>query len=200
MVKLDNRLKSQFEIFENWLNFCSIEDIVSKIPSAQIYENFTVWCELRGEANALSKIKLSSMLQGRGFTLHKGTAGQRMIKGIRLYSKEEIMANNNGNMIPGYEMKDNFACISPDDSRLWLELFIMADRKSRELCEILQYIRNTGAKMVRNPTYGYIIRPVIGAFGWSSMAEYEKEKKYLSKHKAVVVELLMELAKGGKRK
>lgn len=193
-------LENQFQVFDDWLNICCVKDINVKTPTGELYFSFSLWCNIRYEFDLLSKNKFSILLQSRGFSLHKGTKGRRMIKGIALLSKEEIMANNDGNMIPGYEMKDNFACISPEDSRLWLEFFIMANEKSRELCEILQYIRNTGAKLVRNQTYGYIIRPVIGGFGWSSIEEYNREKKYLEKYKAVVVQLLKELAKGESRK
>lgn len=118
-----------------------------------------------------------------------------MIEGLSLLSKEEIMKNNE-TAFPGYEMQDNYGVISPEDSRLWLELFILASKKNCELCEVLQYVRNTGAKLVRNPKYGYIIQPVIGVYGWSSKEEYMRERKPLEKHRELLLKLLADLAKG----
>lgn len=98
-------------------------------------------------------------------------------------------------MIPGYVMHDKYACISPDDSSLWLTLFYLADKYvNTELCDILQYIRNTGAKLIRNPKYGYIIKPVIGKYGWEDMQEYERERRPLEKYRKEIIGLLAKLA------
>lgn len=191
--------KLQYDLLVQWLKICCTIDDCHKVLSAETYEKFTSWCNAQGEGNFLSRKKFSSMLQDQGLILHKGSGGKRMIKGIIFLSKEEIMQNNK-NMIPGYEMQDNYGVISPQDSRLWLELFIAASKKNRELCEVLQYIRNTGAKLVRNPKYGYIIKPVIGVYGWSSEQEYKRERKPLEKHRELLLKLLADLAKEANKK
>lgn len=96
----------------------------------------------------------------------------------------------------GYEMRDSFGAISPEDSKLWLAMFYLAEKHfGQDLCTRLQYIRNSGSRLVPNTKYGYSIQPVISAYGWESMAQYEKEKKCLNKYKDEVVKLLGVLAK-----
>lgn len=195
MEKVLNLQEVQYKLFVDWLKICCNNNHVSKVLSSDIYDHFTLWCEIREKGNAWSRKKLSLMLKKQGFTLYKGTGGRRMIEGLSLLSKEEIMKNNE-TAFPGYEMQDNYGVISPEDSHLWLELFILASKKKRELCEVLQYVRNTGAKLVRNPKYGYIIQPVIGVYGWSSKEEYMRERKPLEKHRELLLKLLADLTKG----
>ena len=94
----------------------------------------------------------------------------------------------------GYEMKDDFGSVSPEDSELWLMLFYLAEKKSRDLCDRLQYIRNCGSKLVPNEKFGYVIKPVISPFAWKSQRQYEEERKCLNKYKDDVVKLLAALA------
>lgn len=99
-------------------------------------------------------------------------------------------------MIPGTEYRDHYGNIHPDDSELWLNLFILADKTNPELAAVLMYLRNTGCVLIPNREYGYIIRPVIGEDGWESEAVYNQEKGYLKQHYKIVVGLLKELAGG----
>ena len=95
----------------------------------------------------------------------------------------------------GIEYIDRYE-FHPADSELWLRLFHLADLEVGEpLASVLQYLRNTGAILVRSEQYGYRIEPVIGAEGWSDMAEYVRERGMLSKHREKLLELLRRLAK-----
>lgn len=195
MGALDNK-EDLVSIFDEWFKICCVKNAEWRTLSADIYSNFCSWCEARYLIKSVfNKNQLSKKLMGEGFSLCRGTGGVRMISGFLILTKEEIMKNNE-TVFPGYEMQDNYGVISPEDSRLWLELFILASKKNCELCEVLQYVRNTGAKLVRNPKYGYIIQPVIGVYGWSSKEEYMRERKPLEKHRELLLKLLADLAKG----
>ena len=83
----------------------------------------------------------------------------------------------------------------PADSELWIRLFHLADIEVGEpLASVLQYLRNTGAILVRSEQYGYRIDPVIGPEGWPSREVYEQERGMLSKHREKLLELLRRLA------
>lgn len=101
-------------------------------------------------------------------------------------------------MIAGYVMEDKFSCISPEDSGLWLQLFYLAEKHvNRDLCDRLQYIRNCGAKLEKNRQFGYVIKPVISAYSWSSIKEYNREKQCLNEYKDKIIKLLRFLASRG---
>lgn len=93
----------------------------------------------------------------------------------------------------GTEYKDRYSQ-HPEDSELWIRLFMYADQISEDLAAHLQWIRNTGAILAPSAKYGYIIKPVIGAQGWSSMEEYETERKPLVKHQMQIIGILKKLA------
>lgn len=92
--------------------------------------------------------------------------------------------------IPGFVFEDDYREYSPSDHRLWMELFIQSEKIDRNLTSILMYVRNTGAKLIRNSEYGYIIRPVIGQDGWTSKEEYERERQCMTPYKNEIVKLL----------
>lgn len=72
-----------------------------------------------------------------------------------------------------------------------------ADRKiGQEAATMLEFVRNTGAVLVPSEKYGYVIRPVIGVQGWSSMEEYEQERKPLVKWQSQIIGLLKRLTEG----
>jgi hypothetical protein len=69
-----------------------------------------------------------------------------------------------------------------NDSRLWLELFMITDSPDHKLSDQLMIIRATGAILVPDQQWGYVIQPVIdstGQKGWQSQQQYEQERKYL---------------------
>ena len=90
----------------------------------------------------------------------------------------------------GTEYQDRYYEHHPSDSDLWRKLFQMADRIGEPLASNLMYMRNTGAILVRSEKYGYRIEPVIGAEGWSSREEYDRERRPLVKYQAEIVGML----------
>ena len=86
---------------------------------------------------------------------------------------------------------DPYGSYSPDDSALWLKLFTMAG--DNELVAMLSFLRGVGTKLVPDKRWGHVIAPVIGADGWVSRDEYDREKVCLNAYRGRVVELLKEL-------
>lgn len=79
------------------------------------------------------------------------------------------------------------------DGPLWLELFIIADKSSQELAQILEYVRNVGAKLIMDQYYGFIIEPIIdptGCYGWSSIEQYQQERRWLVPHTDILLQSL----------
>lgn len=87
----------------------------------------------------------------------------------------------------GAQWWDNYAEYSPEDSELWLKLF---EHANSDLRACLMHCRNTGAKLIPDQNYGYIIQPVIGLNGWTSQDEYNQERKILMKWKNEIIKLL----------
>lgn len=97
----------------------------------------------------------------------------------------------NGSNFPGIEFHDDYYKYSPNDSNLWLKMFELAEKNyPGELYSILMYVRNTGAVLIQNDEYGYIIRPVIGVNGWANQAEYEQERGCMAKYTQEILALL----------
>jgi len=93
----------------------------------------------------------------------------------------------------GQSYQDKYYQHSPKDSRLWLELFAIADKVDRTLSEKLEYIRNTGAVLLIDQQYGFKIQPVIGFNGWQSIEQYNQEREYLMVHMQTMLQSLGEL-------
>jgi hypothetical protein len=95
----------------------------------------------------------------------------------------------------GYSYKDSYE-YSPNDSWLWLELFIITDKCNRELAKQLEIIRATGAIFIIDNHYGFIIQPVIdpaGQKGWKNIEQYNEERKYLMPYSNLLIESLKQL-------
>lgn len=86
---------------------------------------------------------------------------------------------------------------SPQDSVLWLELFLIADNISRPLAERLVFFRAVGAWLVPDQQFGYVIQPIIdptGMNGWESIEQYNSERdKHLTEYCNEIVSALREL-------
>ncbi len=85
---------------------------------------------------------------------------------------------------------------SPQDSNLWLELFILADKVSHELTVRLEWLRAVGANLVFDQQFGFRIVPIIdstGTNGWHSQQQYDAEKACLEPFFREVIEALKEL-------
>ena len=91
---------------------------------------------------------------------------------------------------------DTFYNVSPEDSSLWLDLFMMADIYDPELAGILQWLRNTGTMLKEDKKFKYKLVPWVGDEGWSSEAEYRKESAALKPYRTQLVMMLRKL--GGK--
>lgn len=89
--------------------------------------------------------------------------------------------------------RDTFYNVSPDDSDLWLELFMLADVYDPELAAILQYLRNTGTQLKPDTKWGYKLVPFVGAEGWQSEAQYRKEAEYLKPYRSQLIICLRKL-------
>lgn len=89
--------------------------------------------------------------------------------------------------------RDTFYNVSPDDSDLWLELFMLADVYDPELAAILQYLRNTGTQLKPDAKWGYKLVPFVGDEGWSSMAEYKRESAALKPYRSQLIICLRKL-------
>lgn len=91
---------------------------------------------------------------------------------------------------PVVSYPDNYADTHPADSKQWVQLMMMAALQDEELASVLCYLRGTGCILEPSEKYGYVIQPVIGDKGWTSRAEYDKEKQPLAKHGEQLMELL----------
>ena len=88
---------------------------------------------------------------------------------------------------------DTFYNVSPADSDLWLELFMLADVYDPELAGILQWLRNTGTMLKPDEKFKYKLVPWVGDEGWSSEAEYRKESVALKPYRTQLVMILKKL-------
>ena len=83
---------------------------------------------------------------------------------------------------------------SKEDSDLWLDLFMYADRIDEDLAARLVYLRNSGTQLKPHKKYGYKLVPVIGDHGWESMEQYKQESQCLNPYKKQLVFCLQKLA------
>ena len=91
--------------------------------------------------------------------------------------------------------------VSPEDSYLWMELFIDADMINQDLARRLEYLRNTGCQLVPDSQYGYKIQPIIdptGRNGWESVEHYQAEVVCLDPYVKDVL-ILLRLIKDKKK-
>ena len=88
---------------------------------------------------------------------------------------------------------DTFYPVSPDDSDLWMELFMYADKLDPDMAAILQYLRNSGTRLVKHNKWGYRLVPHVGPEGWESEKQYKQEAEYLKPYRAQLVMMLKKL-------
>lgn len=83
-----------------------------------------------------------------------------------------------------------------EDSNLWLQLFIEADKSNEQLRKNLWEMRNWGTRIVRGKTQ-FVLKPDIdedGIRAWPDMETYEKWRdRLLLPHKKQVGEILKKL-------
>ena len=88
---------------------------------------------------------------------------------------------------------DTFHTVSPGDSDLWLDLFMYADRVDPDMAAILQYLRNSGTRLVKHDKWGYRLVPHVGPEGWESEEQYRQEAEYLKPYRTQLVMILKKL-------
>jgi len=90
--------------------------------------------------------------------------------------------------------------LSPDDTRRWMRLLVMARYIDADLASRLLYIRGTGCRLTPHPLMGYKLSPIVdsaGKGGWESLEQYANEKSCLNPYRIKLVNLLRILAKWG---
>ncbi len=88
---------------------------------------------------------------------------------------------------------DTFYNVSPEDSDLWMDLFMYADILDPYFAGILQYLRNSGTKLVKDEKFGYRLVPYVGDKGWESVKQYKQEVEYLKPYRTQLVMILRKL-------
>lgn len=117
--------------------------------------------------------------------------------GNKMYLMEMIMVMTmNRSDVAAAIYTDTFYPVSPDDSDLWMDLFMYADKLDPDMAAILQYLRNSGTKLVKHNKWGYRLVPHVGPEGWESEEQYKREAEYLKPYRAQLVMMLKKL--GGK--
>lgn len=83
----------------------------------------------------------------------------------------------------------------PEDSFLWLQMFVDADRISPEFYQHLLYMRSAGTRIVTGKSGGFVIRPEIGGKGtWLNEAQYkEYAARWLAPHRNEIIKILANL-------
>lgn len=93
---------------------------------------------------------------------------------------------------PVTEYTDDFEKEHPADHKLWLQLFLMASFKSKDLADILCVLRGYGCELVKDSVYGYVIQPVLG-YHLKTQAEYDEVKQPLFDYQKEVEAMLKQL-------
>lgn len=88
---------------------------------------------------------------------------------------------------------DTFGNVSPDDSDRWLDLMVAAYSMDPDLAAILQYLRNTGTRLVADKKFKWRLEPVIGDEAWNNADEYKREAMALKPYRVQMVLLLRRL-------
>jgi putative DNA primase/helicase len=75
--------RQDMDVVEQWIEDCGEIDLRAVVPSSIAYDSYARWAE--NEIGwKLTRLRFARVLTGRGFDREKGTAGQRLIRGLRL--------------------------------------------------------------------------------------------------------------------
>lgn len=96
---------------------------------------------------------------------------------------------------PIEEYTDDFAVYHPSDTKQWQELFMIAAFYSKDMADVLCFMRNSGCELIRDDTYGYVIRPIIGGHGFHNEQEYDDVKRPLNQFADALLPMLKRLRK-----
>jgi hypothetical protein len=86
---------------------------------------------------------------------------------------------------------DPYAEYHPSDSMLWLELLSEARKISEDIYQRLYYIRGGGTVLIPDKQFGFLLKPIIGEYGWQSQEFYDNEKKCLNEYVREITNLLL---------
>lgn len=94
---------------------------------------------------------------------------------------------------PIEEYHDDYEKKHPEDSNLWVWLFLHAAFINSELADVLCFLRGRGCVLIPDDRFGYVIRPVIGKDGFNSQEEYNQIKEPLADYGEPLVKLLKKM-------
>lgn len=94
---------------------------------------------------------------------------------------------------PIEEYHDDYEKKHPEDSNLWVWLFLHAAFINSELADVLCFLRGRGCVLIPDDRFGYVIRPVIGKDGFKSYEEYNQIKEPLADYGEPLVKLLKKM-------
>lgn len=93
----------------------------------------------------------------------------------------------------GEVITDPYRELHPEDSEKWLRLLAVASSINSEFYAVLRYLRETGTIMRPHPKLRWKLVPVVGANGWQSYEEYQREAVYLKPWQDKLVDILGDL-------
>ena len=105
----------------------------------------------------------------------------------------KVEAQRNPAQWPVLEYTDDFRPYHPEDRWQWGWLLLEAAIIDEDLATILCVLRGNGCELVKDNTYGYVIRPIIGGHGWDSLEQYNKTKEPLNDYVDKLLPLLRRL-------
>lgn len=94
---------------------------------------------------------------------------------------------------PVLEYTDDFREYHPEDRWQWAWLLLEAAIIDENMATILCVLRGNGSELVKDDTYGYVIRPIIGGHGWDSVEQYNQTKAPLNDYIDQLLPLLRRL-------
>lgn len=115
------------------------------------------------------------------------------IKGLVENIVQHVENARNPENWPVLEYTDDFRQYHPEDRWHWAWLLLEAAILDDDLATILCVLRGNGCELVKDDTYGYVIRPIIGGHGWDSIEQYNKTKEPLNDYVDQLLPLLRRL-------
>jgi putative DNA primase/helicase len=85
-----NEYRQDMDVVEQWINECCDIAPRANVPSSVAYDDYVRWAQ-REIGWTLTQLRFGRTLTGRGFRRDKGTAGQRLIQGLRLKSSAPLV-------------------------------------------------------------------------------------------------------------
>lgn len=90
----------------------------------------------------------------------------------------------------GEVITDPYRELHPEDSEKWLRMLAVASNADSEFYAVLLYLRETGTILRPHPKFRWKLVPVVGANGWQSYEEYQREAAHLKPWQDKLVDIL----------